>query len=189
MEAWTFVNKLHHEYKVTTAVVGADTTFASGNSAMMLGSSWMGNAGGTICEQMKDDWGIVPYPTKAGVGNLTLIAPRGGAIPLGAKNPDAGIATWVYWVSYDTGMLGSGKPESNTGAYSRDEINDVKRAMWEYKKVPDMLEGVLSYGGEYDQWNFSYDIFQAGMSGINTNIGKWKSALDVNIKRITTEFS
>ena len=189
LEAWTFVNKLHHEYKVTIAMVNCDVTFASGNSAIMLGESWQANAGDTICTQMTDEWGVVPYPNKTGLGNLTPITPCGGAIPIGAKNPKMGAGVWAYWCSYDTGMLGSGKAEGNTGAYSRDEINDVKRAMWECEKVPNLGQGILEYGGEYGRFDFGYDIFLAGMSGINTTIDKWKTAIDVNIKRIMTEFS
>ncbi|MBR5523782.1 MAG: extracellular solute-binding protein [Clostridia bacterium] len=188
-EVWTFINKLHHEYKVTSAATNAETNFANGNCAMLLGESWQANAGGTICNQTTDEWGVVPYPAKKELGNIAPITPCGGAIPIGAKYPKAGAGVWAYWCSYDTGMLGSGKAEGTTGAYSRDEINDVKRAMWDYTKVPDMGQGVLEYGGEYSRWDFGYDIFLAGMSGINTNVDKWSSALDVNIKRIMTEFS
>ena len=189
VEAWTLINKLHHEYKVTAATVDCHKIFAAGNTAMLLGDSWLANAGDIICSQMTDAWSIVPLPMKKGVENMTPITPCGGAIPIGAKNPKMGAGVWAYWCSYDTGMLGSGKPEGTTGAYSRDEINDVKRALWELDKIPNMSQGVLEYGGEYSHWDLGYEIWYGGMSGIQSSIGKWKGALDVNIKRIMTEFS
>ena len=189
VESWTLINKLHHEYKVTTATVDCHVMFASGSTAMLLGDSWLANAGDIICSQMTDAWGVVPLPMKKGVEHMTPITPGSGAIPLGARNPKMGAGVWAYWSSYDTGMLGSGKPEGTTGAYSRDEINDVKRAIWEMDKISNMSQGVLEYGGEYSHWDLGYEIWYGGMSGIQSGIGKWKGALDVNIKRIMTEFS
>ena len=61
--------------------------------------------------------------------------------------------------------------------------------LWELPKIADLSYGVIEYGGEYTRWQFSFDIFQAGMSGINSTIDKWKSVIDVCIKRIMTEFS
>ncbi|MBQ4332693.1 MAG: extracellular solute-binding protein [Clostridia bacterium] len=189
VESWTFINKLHHEYKVTAATVECFAVFANGGSAMLLGDSWLANAGDTICSTMTDKWGVVPFPMKKGLENLTPVTPGGGAIPIGARNPKMGAGVWAYWCSYDTGMLGSGKPEGTTGAYTRDEINEVKRAIWECDKIANMGQGVLEYGGEYSHWDFGYEIWYAGLSGVQSSIGKWKGAIDVNIKRIMTEFS
>ena len=189
LEAWTFINKLYYEYKVTESTAGAENNFASGKSAMMLGQTWQANVGGIITVEMEDEWGVVPFPCKKGV-NVAIINPRGAAIPIGAKNPKAALATFTYYVSSDTGTFGEGFDNiENAGNYDRNAFNAVRRAMWEMEKVSDTSEGLITYGGNYNIWEFGAEVTSSGMSGINTSINKWKSAIDICIRQIMTEFS
>ena len=100
MDAWTFINKLHHEYKVTTALAGADKNFAAGKSIMMMGESWMWNTPEPVTTT-KDEWGVVPAPLAPGVKPSAIINPRGACVPIGARNPELGLAVYTYWTSKD----------------------------------------------------------------------------------------
>lgn len=188
--AWTFINKLHHEYKVTTGLAGAENNFVAGKSAMLMGESWMWGINEPI-SQTKDEWGVVPAPLAPDVKTSAIINPRGICVPLGSKSPEAGIAAYVYWTSKDTYEEGEYEDLDREKYPYVDTIamNAFYSELWDLPKIPDLSSAIIEYGGEYSRWDFSFDIFQAGMSGINANIDKWKSAIDINIRRIMTEFS
>ena len=188
IDAWNFVNKLHHVDKVTTGLAGADTNFATGKSVMMVGENWMWGTVEPIGGTTKDDWGVVPAPCAPGITPVAITSPRAACIPVGAKNPDLGLAAYVYWVSYDT-YKDLDDVDEQPANYPYNEIMELTDVLWDMPKIMDVSTGIVEYGGEYSEWDFSFDVFQAGMSGISANIDKWKSAIDVNIKRILTEFS
>jgi len=189
IEAWNFVNKLHHVDKVTTGLAGAEDNFSTGKSVMMVGETWMWGTSEPV-GQTKDDWGVVPAPCKPGMTPMAIASPRAAFIPVGSRNPDMGLAAYVYWSSNEVFVDNDDvEPEDRPANYPEAEIESVKQQLWDMPKVLNCSTGIVEYGGEYNQWDFSFDVFQAGMSGINTNINKWKSAIDVNIKRIMTEFS
>ena len=191
IDAWTFINKLHHEYKVTTGLVGAEENFATGKSVMLIGESWMWGTSNPIATT-KDKWGVVPAPCAPGVTPSAIINPRGACVPIGARNPEAGLAAYVYWSSNDT-FEPEKEPEEIDRElyphYDNDMLDAFYASLWDMPKIPDLSASIIEYGGEYSRWDFSYDIFLSGMSGINSTMNKWKGAIDVCIKRIMTEFS
>lgn len=190
VNAWTFINKLHHEYKVTTGLAGAEENFATGKSAMLIGESWMWGTSNPIATT-KDEWGVIPAPCAPGVTPSAIINPRGACVPIGARNPEAGLAAYVYWSSNDT-YESKATTEDDKDLYphhDRVALDAFYSSLWDMPKIADLSSGVIEYGGEYDRWTFSFDVFQSGMSGINSTMDKWKSAIDVCIKRIMTEFS
>lgn len=190
VDAWTFINKLHHEYKVTSGLAGAENNFATGKSAMLMGESWMWGLDNTIA-RTKDEWGVVPAPLAPDVKPSAIINPRGICVPLGSKDPKTGIAAYTYWTSKDTYLEGE-YDDLDTETYPHWDIltlNAFYSELWNLSKIPDLSAAIIEYGGEYSRWDFSFDVFQAGMSGITTNMNKWKSAIDINIRRIMTEFS
>ncbi len=176
------------EGEVTTGLAGADTNFATGKSVMMVGMNWMTGTSLPIGGTTKDDWGIVPAPCSPDISPVAISSTRAACIPLGSRNPDMGLAAYVYWVSNDT-YKDADDVDEQPANYPYNEIQSLTAELWDMPKVMDICQGVVEYGGEYSEWDFSFDVFQAGMSGIQTNISKWKSAIDVNIKRIMTEFS
>ena len=189
INAWTFVNKLHHEYKVTTGLAGAETNFATGKSAMLIGESWMWGVSNPI-STTKDEWSVVPAPCAPGVTPSAIINPRGACVPIGSKNPKMGLAAYTYWSSHDTYV---GEPvELDRELYPYYDVvylNTFYSSLWDLPKIADLSAGIIEYGGEYSRWNFSFDVFLAGMSGINSTMDKWNSAIDICIRRIMTEFS
>ena len=189
IDSWTFINKLHHEYKVTTGLAGAEENFSNGKSVMLIGESWMWGKTNVI-SRTKDEWGVVPAPLAPGIKASAIINPRAACIPIGAKNPKLGLAVYTYWTSNDTYQ--GKKEEIDTDEYPHldpEALNNFYSDLWDLPKIVDLSSGIIEYGGEYTRWDFSFDVFQAGMSGINSSIDKWKTAIDVNIKRIMTEFS
>ena len=189
IDAWNFVNELHHVDKVTTGLAGAETNFSTGKSVMMVGENWMTGYDDPV-GQTKDDWGMVPAPCKPGVEPFAVATPRAACIPVGSRNPDLGLAAYMYWSSNDVFVDDDDvEPEDRPANYPEEELLAMRETLWNMPKVINCSQGVIEYGGEYSQWDFSFDVFQAGMSGISTNISKWKTAIDVNIKRIMTEFS
>ena len=189
IDAWNFVNELHHVDKVTTGLAGAETNFSTGKSVMMVGENWMTGYDDPV-GQTKDDWGMVPAPCKPGVEPFAVATPRAACIPVGSRNPDLGLAAYMYWSSNDVYVdEDDERPEDMPANYPEEELLAMRETLWDMPKVINCSQGIIEYGGEYSQWDFSFDVFQAGISGINTNINKWKSAIDVNIKRIMTEFS
>ena len=188
IDAWNFVNKLHHVDKVTTGLAGADTNFATGKSVMMVGMNWMWGTVEPIGGTTKDDWGVVPAPCSPDITPVAISSSRAACFPVGSRNPDLGLAAYVYWCSNDV-YKDPDDVEDQPANYPANEIQELTAALWDMPKVMDVSQGIVEYGGEYSEWDFSFDVFQAGMSGISTNISKWKTAIDVNIKRIMTEFS
>ena len=188
VDAWTFVNKLHHEYKVTTGLAGAETNFATGKSAMLIGETWQWGIAEPIA-QTEDEWGVVPSPCKKGIEAVAVASPRAACIPIGSKNPKLGLAAYVYWSSNDTYFNPDATYESDPENYPREELKELTRTLWEMPKVAECSTGIVEYGGSYNKEDFSFDVFQSGMSGINTSIDKWKSAIDICIRQIMTEFS
>ncbi|MBQ4332513.1 MAG: extracellular solute-binding protein [Clostridia bacterium] len=188
IDAWNFVNQLHHVDKVTTGLAGADENFATGKSVMMVGMNWMWGTVEPIGGTTKDDWGVVPAPCSPDITPVAISSSRAACFPVGSRNPDLGLAAYVYWCSNDV-YKDPDDVEDQPANYPANEIQELTAALWDMPKIMDVSQGIVEYGGEYNEWDFSFDVFQAGMSGINTNINKWKSAIDVNIKRIMTEFS
>ena len=193
IDAWNFVNKLHHVDKVTTGLAGAEENFSSGKSVMMVGQTWMWGSGNPV-GQTADEWGIVPAPCSPDISPVAIAYPRAAFIPVGCRNPELGLAAYVYWSSNEV-YVGDEEEEDDdestdrTPHYPAEEIEAMKKTLWDMPKVLECSQGIIEYGGEYSQWDFSFDVFQAGISGITANMDKWKSAIDVNIKRIMTEFS
>lgn len=179
-DAYKWINDLSLEgqYKIADFGLNRDG-FMNGKSAMMVEETWALQTG----ERYKDNSftiGYAPLPCKTTETVIPCDAQLWG-FPVGSKNTDAAAYALEYWMNplYD---------EAGYNLWVNDSAAAFCDWLWTQKKVFKVSEGVIDYGGDYKWSSFQFELSSGGKANVDSNMDKWSSVIEGNIKKIYKEF-
>lgn len=186
LDAWNWNWDLINTYKVIDTTYTAATPFFQGKAAMFGGGSYMMQAEAShqnyVPQNMKDDWGVVPFPSPKG---NTVAACEGTVWGFPAKVTGKKLDAAAWYLRYFLDDY----TYSARNFYPSEECWEVMDWMWDQKIQSYNSVGVLCYGGEYTAWSIQYSLVDEAdtKAKMKSNLDTWYSVLDANIKKIESE--
>ncbi len=192
LAAWNWNWDMINTHKVVDTSYTGQTPFYQGKAAMLgIGSFAMQYDGGNanyVPKNMKDDWGVVPFPSPAG---KTYAAADGTVwgFPARVSGNKLQAAAWYLRYYLDEFNI----PEVREKFFDPDhpESWEVMQWMWSQKIQSYNSVGVLTYGGEYTAYSIQYSLLDEAdtKAKIKSNLESWVSVLESNISKIEKEMS
>ena len=182
--AWMYCWKLNNEYKVVDPTFTDALPFLAGTCAMFGTGSYLMQAEHEtyIPQAMKADWGVVPFPSPAGMDPVAGCDGTVWGFPSRVSGDKLQAAAWYlrYWLD----------DAANTDAnfYPKDECWEIMNWMWNQKIQSFNSMGVIGYGGEYTSASFQAELLSGESSStIKSNLDSWYGVAQTNIEKIEKE--
>lgn len=137
--AWKYINDILDVDKSMDRANSAVTDLVNRKAAMLVEGQYQMQSENTLATQMKDDWGVVPFP-KANTADKYYVPARPPlwGIGKGAKNSAAAAEFLKYYLDV---------ANEETKIYANEECREVHAWMWEQSKGINFSSGVLNFGG------------------------------------------
>lgn len=183
LKSWEWSWDMIKTYKVVDTSFTDVKPFYSGNAAMFAGGSFSMQAA-RVPANMKDDWGVVPFPSPKGMAPVAACEGTTFGFPTRIKGDELQKAAWYIRYYLDDAHYGS------STIYTKNECYEVMDWMWKQKKIQSFNSvGVLSYGGNYTAASVQYSLIDQADSKakLKANLDSWYSVFDANIKSIQSE--
>lgn len=152
--------------------------FMDGKCAMMVEDSWALQSGERY-ENTSFKLGYAPLPCPTNTTVVPCDAQLWG-FPVGSKNTEAASYALEYWLNpvYD---------DSNFSMWCNTSVASFMDWLWEQPKTFRVSEGVINYGGDYNWFDYNFDLVSRGLSNVDSYMDKWSKVIDANLKRIMTD--
>lgn len=141
-EAWQFYSDLLNVHKVDPSKDDSIADFYSGMVAMYADSQYVMSKNSEVTKNMKDDWGVVPFPSPKGVKTLAVQS-RLWCVAVNAKQPAAA----TYFIRY---FLDPANGSGTADWWAKKEFQDVYEAMVAMDKYSLRSQGVVGFNDEND---------------------------------------
>ena len=187
LEAWNFAWDVIHTYKIQNPAFADRATFIGGTDAMYAGGSFNMQSASSdgIPKTATFDWGVVPFPSPAGMDPVTPCEGVVFGFPTGKdiKGAKLDAAAWFLRFYLDD------KAYASNDFYPKDECWDLIDWMWEQEVQSFNSIGVLTYGGDYGMASIQYNLLDEADSKakVKSNIDAWYSVFEANINKILNE--
>ena len=137
-----------------------------------------------VPQNMKDDWGVVPFPSPKGQAAVAGCEGTVWGFPTGVKGKQLQAAMWYLRYYLDDYNYGDRAVLANENCW------EVTNWMWNQKIQSYNSAGVLSYGGKLTSTSIQYNVIDeaATKAQVKTNLVAWESELDEQISKIMNEF-
>lgn len=189
LNAWNFSWDMINTHKVVDTSFTGSAPFYAGTAAMLAGGSFLMQADKQfttyVPQNMKDDWGVVPFPSPAGKDPVAACEGTVWGFPKKISGDKLQAAAWYLRYFLDD------KAYAREGYYSKSECWDVMDWMWKQKIQSYNSVGILSYGGDYTAGSVQFSLIDQSNSKakLKSNLDSWYGVFDTNIKKITSEMN
>ena len=138
-----------------------------------------------VPQNMKDDWGVVPFPSPKGQAAVAGCEGTVWGFPTGVKGNQLQAAMWYLRYFLDDYKC------SDPSFYPKDECWEIMSWMWNQKIQSYNSAGVLAYAGKYTENAIQYNVIDeaATKAQVKTNLVAWEASLDEQISKIMNELA
>ena len=136
-----------------------------------------------VPQNMKDDWGVVPFPSPKGQAAVVGCEGTVWGFPTGVKGKQLQAAMWYLRYYLDDYNYG------DRAVLANDNCWEVMNWMWNQKIQSYNSAGVLGYGGKYSPTAIQYNVIDEAptKAQVKTILVEWESELDEQISKIMNE--
>ena len=188
LDAWYFAWDMINAHKVIpTDFSDQQKLFFESRVPMLGGGSYYMQCDPIfdyVPQNMKDDWGVVPFPSPKGQAAVAGCEGTVWGFPTGVKGKQLQAAMWYLRYYLDDYNYGDRAVLANENCW------EVTNWMWNQKIQSYNSAGVLSYGGKLTSTSIQYYIVHtaATKAQVKTNLVAWEAELDEQISKIMNEF-
>lgn len=182
--AWSWNWDLINNFKVVDTTYTGQTPFFQGKAAMLGAGSYMMQADPSrtnyVPQSMKSDWGVVPFPSPAG---MSVSACEGTVWGFGTGVRGSALQAAAWYLRY---YLDDAHNPLMADFYPADhpECREVIDAMWEQPMQSYNSVGVLTCGDdEYTAWTIQYSLVDEAdtKAYMKANLDQWYGVFDWRI--------
>ncbi len=182
LHAWDTV----HTTKVIPAATDtAYQKFVNGQAAMLGDGAYamLSRFGGTLSEDMQDDWGVVPFPSPMGSPFVSACEGSVWGFPTGVTGEKLEAAIWYLHYYLGDAYF------AETDVFPVDEGKEVVEWMWTQRMQSFNSVGILTYGGTYSADAIQKHIIDESFtkSMVNVNLDSWYEPLNEQMDAILAE--
>lgn len=187
LDSWNWAWDMINSHKVVDTSFTDTDPFYAGKAAMLAGGSFLMQADENfttyVPQSMKDDWGVVPFPSPAGQKPTAACEGIVWGFPARVSGDKLQAAAWYLRYYLDDAA------NASPNYYPKDECWQVMEWMWNQKIQSYNSVGVLTYGGEYSAASVQYQLIDEADSKakLKSNLDSWYSVFEANINKIVTE--
>lgn len=188
LNAWYYAWDMIKTHKVIPTMFNKQQTlFYDGSVAMLGGGSYFMQAEAShsdyVPQNMKDDWGVVPFPSPKGQSAVAACEGTVWGFPTKVKGNQLQAAMWFLRYYLDDSAYGA------RDFYPTEQCWDVMGWMWNQKIQSYNSVGVITYGGKHSSTAIQYKLIDDAetKSQISSNLEEWSAEIDANIKQIKEE--
>lgn len=186
-DAWKWGWDMMFTHKVVDPSAAGVQNFYNGKVSMFACGSWLMQANmGYLDANMKDEWGVVPFPSPKGQKFVAACEGAVWGIPSRVGEKKAHASSWFlrYWLDQNYQIKGY-------ETYAYDWCQEFMDWIWEQPKQSMNSSGILTYGAEYSTEAMQLSLMDNSSSyaDIRSNIDSWHGVFDANIKKIMSEMS
>lgn len=182
LHAWDTV----HTAKVIPAATDtAYQKFVNGQAAMLGDGAYamLSRFGGTLSEDMQDDWGVVPFPSPMDSHFVSACEGSVWGFPTGVTGEKLEAAIWYLHYYLGDAYF------AETDIFPVDEGKEVVEWMWTQRMQSFNSVGILTYGGAYSADAIQKHIIDESFtkSMVNVNLDSWYEPLNEQMDAILAE--
>ena len=182
LHAWDTV----HTAKVIPAATDtAYQMFVNGQAAMLGDGAYamLSRFGGTLFEDMQDDWGVVPFPSPMGSHFVSACEGSVWGFPTGVTGEKLEAAIWYLHYYLGDAYF------AETDVFPVDEGKEVVEWMWTQRMQSFNSVGILTYGGAYSADAIQKNIIDESItkSMVNVNLDSWYNPLNEQMDAVLAE--
>lgn len=179
LHAWDMV---HTAKVIPAATDNAYQMFVDGQAAMLGDGAYamLSRFGGTLSEDMQDDWGVVPFPSPMGMNPVSACEGSVWGFPTGVTGKKLEAAIWyLHYYLGDAYFV-------ETDVFPTNEAKEVVDWMWTQKMQSFNSVGILTYGGAYTADAIQEQLINESLNKamVYVNLDSWYKPLNAQIDAV-----
>lgn len=179
LHAWDMV---HTAKVIPAATDNAYQMFVDGQAAMLGDGAYamLSRFGGTLSEDMQDDWGVVPFPSPMGMNPVSACEGSVWGFPTGVTGKK--LEATIWYLHYYLGDAYF----AETDVFPTNEAKEVVDWMWTQKMQSFNSVGILTYGGAYTADAIQEQLINESLNKamVYVNLDSWYKPLNAQIDAV-----